>query len=143
MPDANDKATYNIDSKFRRETSNFKIDFATKFENADEDPDPVLIKYIEKNLTLEDLLGTVVRRDVYDEGDSEPITIVWVVAFVSKSFDNDRFVYLLSGGNQSMEYCLYYIPSTGALSLYGPYDGGASEDGGGGGSEGEGGSIIK
>lgn len=94
-----------IDSKFRRETNNFKVNFDVSSADATSQA-PVLIKYIEKNLKLEELLGLVVA--------APNLTYVITAAELAKPW-----AYKL--GQSNVPITIFYVPSTGALSLKGPY----------------------
>lgn len=94
-----------IDSKFRRETSNFKVNFdASSVEPSTETP--VLIKHIEKNLKPEEFLGMVV-------------TFANETGLINVVMGNEHVnAYTLVTSTRQY---LYYVPSTGALSLNAPY----------------------
>lgn len=100
-----------IDSKFRRETSNFKVNFdASSVDRGSETP--VLIKYIEKNLKPEELLGVITSVP----GPRAPL--ICSIAAVGVDAETGAYTLELSV-SFGMEF--YYVPSTGALSLNGPY----------------------
>lgn len=109
-----------IESKFRRETSNFKANFdASDVDRSSNDP--VLIKYIEKNLKPEELLGVVVTTETSDASVSS------TVSAVQKFVEEGCPMYEMTCVDIPIP-PIYYIPSTGALSLIGPYA--ESEEGG-------------
>ena len=110
-----------IDSKFRRETSNFKVNFDAS--SVDPRPGtPVLIKHIEKNLKPEEFLGVVVTSETSEGGTTS------AVAGVQANVHEGLLIYAME-----CETALFYVPSTGALSLNAPYveeeEGGDDDDG--------------
>lgn len=108
-----------VDSKFRRETSNFKVIFdASNVDLASEDP--VLIKYIEKNLKPEELLGLVTSFTQSTPNQPTEIDTDIIIAVEATIDPTDNFEwYALSTMTRSA--WLFYVPSTGALSLNRPY----------------------
>ena len=105
-----------IDSKFRRETNNFKVNFdASSVNLASGTPVPVLIKYIEKNLKPEELLGIIVTTETSNTNMSSAVAAVQKI--VEEGVPD---VYIMGCADNTIPF-IYYVPSTGALSLIGPY----------------------
>lgn len=100
------------DSKFRRETSNFKIDFTAEVDEREE-PGETLIKTLPLGMKPEEFLGMVffIKQPsggiVYLPDECIQITNVLV-------FDN---YYGLTNGDDSFA---FYNPENGALSAFGP-----------------------
>lgn len=106
-----------IDSKFRRETSNFKVNFDASSVDPESEA-PVLIKYIEKNLKPEELLGLVVSTTMSAQGYSAVLDASTIISVKRVGAD---FGYYELDTMDKLDGFLFYVPSTGALSLNGPY----------------------
>lgn len=108
-----------IDSKFRRETSNFKVNFDASSVDPESEA-PVLIKYIEKNLKPEEFLGLVTSLTQSAPNQPTEIDTEIIIAVKTIIEPTDDFVFYELTAMSRSEW-LFYIPSTGALSLNGPY----------------------
>ena len=106
--------TLTIDSKFRRETSNFKINIAVGEDDVS-DLEPFVIKYIEKDLKPEELVGLVISLK------NPPFFSASMVTDVSAEpaglEEDSPITYRLA---LMVGPPFFYIPSTGALCFGAP-----------------------
>ena len=101
-----------IDSKFRRETNNFKLNRIITTEGSISGP--VLLKKIDPGLKPEDFLGVVVSARMFAPGEGEAATVVGTISGVQTQTIGLMMV-ATCGGMELVE--LYYNPANGILSV--------------------------